>query len=123
MSAQWAQPHEGMGSQGDGVRGKGRGIKRGKEKEDWRIGIHIGALLVILEKKMETTISILGLYWGTGKENGKYNSILGLYLHRLTYSASVGVQVFHCSFQDHVWQRNSNNPLTLTHTIGIQVYK
>ena len=123
MSAQWAQPHEGMGSQGDGVRGKGRGIKRGKEKEDWRIGIHIGALLVILEKKMETTISMLGSYWGTGKEN-KYNSILGLYLHCLTYSASVGVQVFHFfSFQDHVWQHDSKFALTLTHTIGIQVYK
>ena len=33
----------------------------------------------IMEKKMETTTVILGLYWDNGKENGSYHSILGLY--------------------------------------------
>ena len=33
----------------------------------------------IMEKKMETTTVYWGLCWATGKENGNYYSILGLY--------------------------------------------
>ena len=39
------------------------------------IGIYIGVILGITEKKMETTGIIgimLGLYWDNGKENGNY---------------------------------------------------
>ena len=36
------------------------------------IGIYIG----VMEKKMETTFSILGIDRGNGKENGNYSSIL-----------------------------------------------
>ena len=36
----------------------------------------------IMEKKMETTIVYwvyIGVYWDSGKENGNYYSILGIY--------------------------------------------
>ena len=38
----------------------------------------------MMEKKMDTTIVILGLYRDNGKENGNYYGILGLYWVYLT---------------------------------------